>query len=101
MTTYFVSRHPGALQWMQAHGPAFDRHITHLEAEDFARLAPGDAVIGSLPVHLAAAVCARGAAYWNLSLHMPAQARGKELSAAELRDMGATLERFEVRKITE
>ncbi len=27
MTTYFVSRHPGALQWMQAHGPAFDRHL--------------------------------------------------------------------------
>ena len=42
MTTYFVSRHPGALQWMQAHGPAFDRHLLHLEEADLARLAPGD-----------------------------------------------------------
>ena len=55
MTTYFVSRHPGALQWMQAHGPAFDRHLLHLEEADLARLAPGDSVIGSLPVHLAPA----------------------------------------------
>lgn len=99
MTTYFVSRHPGALQWMQAHGPAFDRHLLHLEEAGLARLAPGDSVIGSLPVHLAARVCAQGAAYWNLSLNMPAHARGQELSADELRHMGAALERFDVRKL--
>ena len=83
MSTWFVSRHPGALQWMRAHGPAFERHVTHLEESDFQQLGSGDIVIGSLPVHLAARVCARGAQYWNLSLNMPASARGKELSADE------------------
>ena len=99
MSTLFVSRHPGALQWMRAHGPAFARHVTHLEENDFQQLGSGDIVIGSLPVHLAARVCERGAQYWNLSFNMPAAARGKELSAVELRSMGAALERFEVRAV--
>ena len=93
MTTWFVSRHPGALHWMHAHGPAFDRHVPHL---DPAQVQPGDAVIGTLPVNLAAQVCARGATYWHLALEMPAQARGRELSADELQTLGATLQRFHV-----
>ena len=99
MSTWFVSRHPGALQWMRAHGPAFARHVTHLEESDFQQLGSGDIVIGSLPVHLAARVCACGAQYWDLTLNMPASARGKELSADELRGMGAALGRFEVRAV--
>ena len=73
MTTWFVSRHPGALQWMQQCGPAFDCHVPHL---DTAQVQRGDTVIGTLPVNLAAQVCARGAAYWHLALEMPAQQRG-------------------------
>lgn len=93
MTTWFVSRHPGALHWMQAHGPAFDRHVPHL---DPAQVQPGDTVIGTLPVNLAAQVCERGAAYWHLALELPAQARGRELSADELQALGVTLQRFHV-----
>lgn len=93
MTTWFVSRHPGALQWMQQYGPAFDHHVPHL---DIASVQPGDGIIGTLPVNLAAQVCARGANYWHLSLELPAQARGRELSAQELRDLGATLQPFDV-----
>lgn len=96
MTTFFISRHPGALQWMQVHGPAFDRHIAHLDSND---IHAGDTVIGSLPVNLAAEVCARGAQYWHLSLRVPAQARGQELSMDELHNLGATLERFDVCKL--
>ena len=75
MTTWFVSRHPGALQWMQQHGPAFDCHVPHL---DPASVQAGDKVIGTLPVHLAAQVCARG----------------RELGLQELQALGATLQRF-------
>ncbi len=91
MTTWFVSRHPGALHWMQAHGPAFDRHVPHL---DLTQVQPGDTVIGTLPVNLAAQVCASGAAYWHLALEAPADSRGRELSAQELQTLGATLQRF-------
>ena len=93
MTTWFVSRHPGALQWMQQCGPAFDRHVEHL---NIAQIAPGDSVIGTLPVNLAAQVCARGASYWHLSMNLPADARGRELSAQELLAMGAMLQQFDV-----
>ncbi len=93
MTTWFVSRHPGALHWMQRHGPAFDQHVPHL---DPTQVRPGDAVIGTLPVNLAAQVCARGAAYWHLALDMPAQTRGQELSADELQALGATLRRYTI-----
>ncbi|WP_461466039.1 CRISPR-associated protein Csx16 [Melaminivora sp.] len=93
MTTWFVSRHPGALHWMQQCGPAFDQHVPHL---DIARVQAGDRVIGTLPVNLAAQVCARGASYWHLSLNMPANARGQELSAQELLALGATLQQFAV-----
>lgn len=93
MTTYFVSRHPGALHWMQQHGPAFDQHVPHL---DPIQVQTGDTVIGTLPIHLAAQVCARGAAYWHLALEVPAAARGRELSAQELLALGATLQRFDI-----
>ena len=57
---------------------------------------PGDCVIGTLPVNLAAQVCARQATYLHLSLDIPAQARGQELSAEQLQTLGATLQQFHV-----
>lgn len=83
MTTWFVSQHPDALHWMQQHGPAFDCHVLHL---DPAQVQRGDTVIGTLPVHLAEQVCARGAAYLHLVL-----ARPQELLA-----LSATLQPFHV-----
>lgn len=96
MTTWFVSRHPGALDWMLHSGVTFDRHVAHLDTES---VAAGDTVIGSLPVNLAAEVCARGAEYWNLSLRLIAQDRGRELSAEEMQSYDATLEHYDVRKL--
>lgn len=96
MTIWFVSRHPGALEWMQRSGTPFERHVAHLDPAD---IQPGDRVIGSLPVNLAAEVCARGAEYWNLSLRIAAKDRGRELSADELQACAATLEHFEIRKL--
>ena len=93
MTVWFISRHPGALHWMKKNQIHFDEHLTHLQSD---MIEPGDKVIGSLPVHLAARVCAAGGQYWNLSLELPEQARGKELTAQELDVYEARLERYEV-----
>jgi len=92
-TTYFVSRHPGARDWATEEGLVVDQVVEHL---DIATIAPGDTVIGSLPVNLAAEVCARGAAYLHLSLELPAELRGKELTVAEMRRLGAEIRPFHV-----
>ncbi len=56
MSAYFVSRHRGAISWAKKQGIEAER-VEHL---DILRLEPGDIVMGSLPVHLAARVCERG-----------------------------------------
>ncbi|HRC72968.1 MAG TPA: CRISPR-associated protein Csx16 [Candidatus Competibacter sp.] len=93
MSTRFVSRHPGALDWAAEEGIAVDALITHLDPDT---LQPGDTVIGTLPIHLAARVCQRGGRYLHLSLELPPDWRGRELSAADLRRFGARLEEYRV-----
>jgi CRISPR-associated protein Csx16 len=95
MTTWFVSRHQGALEWVQRQSIGIDCHVAHL---DMAQIVPGDTVIGTLPVQFAYAVCMRGASYLHLSLDIPAEWRGCELSAGDLVAAGAKLEQFIVRK---
>lgn len=53
MTAWLTSRHPDAVAWMRREGIRFDRMVTHL---DPAQVAPGDTVIGTLPMHAAAEV---------------------------------------------
>ncbi len=85
---WFVSRHPGALAWLAEQGVTVDCVVAHLEVE---RIRPGDWVLGTLPVSLAAEVCARGACYVHLDVPLTADLRGRELSAAQLREAGARL----------
>lgn len=92
-TTWFITRHPGAREWARQEGVAIDRLVTHLDPED---VQPGDTVLGTLPVNLAAEICARGARYFHLSLELPADWRGRELSAADMRRFGAKLEEYRV-----
>ena len=106
MTTWFVSRHPGALHWMQTHGPAFDRHVAHLDLDLGLCLGPclglRLGILGrrwsdaSCRMNLAAEVCARGARYFNLSLQLSASDRGQELSADDLQRRQAQLQEFHI-----
>ena len=98
MTTFLVTRHPGALEWLLAQGLTDIAHVAHL---DPACVAAGDVVIGTLPVHLAAKVCERGARYFNLSLDVPESMRGRELSAEALTAFGARLEEYAIQKLAD
>jgi CRISPR-associated protein Csx16 len=93
MTIYFVSRHPGARTWAAHMGIVVDEVVSHIDPEI---IEPGDTVIGSLPVNLAAVVCARGGRYLHLSLDLPATLRGQELTAEQMRDCGARVEEYRV-----
>ncbi|WP_205665257.1 CRISPR-associated protein Csx16 [Caldimonas tepidiphila] len=90
--TWMVTRHPGALQWLHEQGLQ-GRCVPHLDPQ---QVDSGDRVIGTLPLHMVAAICERGARYFHLSLDLPPELRGKELTAAQLEACGARLEAFMV-----
>lgn len=91
MTTYFISRHPGARDWAAAEGLQVDAQIDHL---DPSTIRSGDVVIGTLPINLISEVCARGGRYLHLSLDLTANLRGHELSAEDMRQCNARLEEY-------
>jgi CRISPR-associated protein Csx16 len=95
-TTWFVSRHNGAVEWASRQGIRVERQVAHLDVEE---VKAGDVVIGTLPINLAAEVCARGARFFNLSLDVPPEARGRELSAEEIERFGARVEEYRIEKI--
>ena len=99
MTFYSITRHPGATAWAAECGLQVDRQPEHLEPDLLDALRPGDVVAGILPVNLAAEVCDRGARFLCLSLDMPPPARGRELSAEEMRLYNARLEEFRVLRV--
>ncbi len=54
--------------------------------------------MGTLPVHLVAALNEKGACYVHLAVEVPPEARGKELSAEDLERFGARLEAYSVHR---
>lgn len=95
MSTCFVSRHPGAIAWAERQGIVVDRQLAHLDPQ---QVGAGDTVIGTLPINLAAEVCARGASYYHLVLRLPPELRGEELSADQLEQLGARLEGYVIQR---
>ena len=91
MTTWFISRHAGALEWAGRRGIQAARQQAHL---DLSHVNAGDIVIGTLPVHLAAAVCSKQARYFHLSLDLSEAERGKELSASDMEACGAHIAEY-------
>lgn len=96
MTTFFVTRHAGAKEWAESEGFAPDQVLDHL---DLGLVRTGDRVIGTLPVNLAAEVCAKGGHYLHLILELSKEMRGRELSASDMRDQGARVEEYHIEAI--
>ena len=93
MTCWFVTRHPGAARWAVDSGiDVSDEHV--VPEIDFSRITVGDVIIGALPVHVVAEVNKRGARYLHLALDVPVSARGRELSAEQMRSYGSRLEEY-------
>lgn len=97
MTSYFISRHAGALVWLQQQSITVDQQLAHLEID---RIQAGDTVIGTLPINLVAELNARGARYLHLTLDLPAEIRGQELTAETMRTLGARLEAYAAQKFS-
>ena len=88
---YFISRHQGAQQWAQNNGFENAEVIEHF---DPSIVREGDKVIGTLPVHLAGIVCENGGRYFHLSMSVPVERRGTEISAEDMNAFGARVVEF-------
>lgn len=86
---YLITRHAGALRWLQEQLQAPGLHVCHLDQSVL--IGAGDRVVGTLPVNLIAAICARGARYQHLEIDMPACLRGQEITTAQLTALNARL----------
>lgn len=93
---YLITRHAGAVQWLQEVVDAPYVLLAHLH--DVNLVQAGDIIVGTLPVNLIANVNARGARYFHLHLELPAHLRGQELTAAQLVQLGASLIEYSVRQ---
>jgi len=96
MSIWFVTRHSGAIDWAEEEGFHIDSMLTHL---DISQVKKGDTVIGSLPVNLAADVCALGARYFHLSVDLPEKLRGVELTKDIMRSCNARLEEYKIERV--
>ena len=96
MTTIFITRHAGARAWAEQEGFQIDHVLDHLDIET---VEAGDRILGTLPVNLVADVCKRGARYFHLSIEIPPAQRGRELTPEEMREFGARLEEYSVKRL--
>ncbi|WP_047044101.1 CRISPR-associated protein Csx16 [Vibrio mexicanus] len=93
---WFVSRHTGAKEWAKLNKLDIDVFVDHLELNAINK---GDTIIGTLPIHLAEQVCSLGARYLHLSLNLPLNKRGTELTAQDMIDCRAQLTEYQVVRI--
>ncbi len=93
MTTLFVSRHPGAIEWIKSQGITIDQWVTHLDINEIKQ---GDLVIGNLPIPMVFTINQKGARYLHLAVEVPASMRGRELTSTDLATLGAKLGEFQV-----
>ena len=96
MAVWFISRHKGAIDWIKQQSLQIDRFESHLNVDD---IQADDTVIGTLPIHLAAKVCAKGAKFYFLSVNVSQDQRGMELTAEELIAQQCAIEPFYIQKL--
>lgn len=100
MTTWFVTRHNGAVFWaarQKLYAPDMKR-VADLDPD---WVQSGEIVYGTLPVNLVSKIIARGARYFHLSMNIPAELRGRDLSADEMEQIEATLEEFHAHSVSQ
>jgi len=90
--TIIISRHPGAIEWLKRHHPELSgaKVLKHAVPDDLF----GNVVIGTLPVNLAALA----KEYWHLTMDIPVEARGKELTADDMEEFGCKINRYIIMK---
>lgn len=96
MAVWFISRHQGAIEWILQQSIHIDHFESHLE---ISQIQANDTVIGTLPIHLAAQVCEKGAKFYFLSVNVTREQRGTELTVEQLNAQQCSIEPFYIHKL--
>jgi CRISPR-associated protein Csx16 len=95
--TLLVSRHAAAQRWLlieaEKRGWKNVVKMPHCKPE---QVKSGDRVVGTLPIQLAAEICARNAEYWHLEIVVEEIDRGRELDFNELVKRGPLIQRYRI-----
>lgn len=95
MTTWVVTRHTGAIEWLNNAGVKADRVESDLEID---QPQAGDIVIGILPIQHVAVLNQRGVSYFHICIETQAQDRGTEFNAQQMQERSATLTEYQASK---
>lgn len=94
--TVVVSRHPGAVEWLEKQGVVAEATFTHLSEADVTSFRVGDTVVGILPIEIAVRLCEQGVRCEVIFLTSEETQRGTELDCHQLEAAGARLVRVSV-----
>lgn len=94
MSVYFVSRHIASVEWFKKQEIEVDVWLTHLDDET--PLRADDVVIGNLPINIVATLSSKRIHYIHLSIEVPEELRGVELSFDHLNKYPPKLLAFRV-----
>lgn len=88
--TLFINRNTGAQDWARRH---IGGDVEIIESFAPSMVEAGDTVVGTLPLPLAAAVCAKGGNFIALVMGVvPQELRGQSLTAGQMDELGAELQ---------
>ena len=89
-----VSRHAGAIDFVKK-TMNYDGDVVfanHIDNEMISSLKSGDVVVGVFPMHIAAELNKNGVRTFSIVMNIPADMRGKELTADTMVRLGAKIE---------
>ena len=87
-----VTRHKALMDYFKQIGVSFDELYTHIEADQAEKLLKGKTVVGVLPHYLSCLA----SEYTELSLDIPKELRGKELSIEQIAQCKPKLKTYKV-----
>jgi len=96
VTTWVVTRHAGALDWLKDLGIKADYTVSDLE---ISKPQKGDIIVGILPIQHIATLNQRGVRYFHIAQELLPDDRAQELTAEQMRERSAELVEYQaVRK---
>jgi putative CRISPR-associated protein (TIGR02620 family) len=90
-----VSRHQGAVEWLQQRFPSAPV-VSHWEEEDWARVKPGITLVGVFPPELVLRLNQLGGHFMALQFAKGEAMKGKELTRLQMEALGPTLQGYTV-----